>query len=99
MIKGETKSGFKFEIDERVLKDWRVIRLVAKIEKNENPMDTVEYIENVGNKILTEKGFNKLLKHIEKQNDGFCLIDDVGNEIADIFAQINSKNLMPSSTS
>ena len=92
MKKGETKTGFEFCVDERVLNDWKVVKLVAKIQKNESPMDSIECIESLGKITLTEKGFERMLKHIEKLNDGFCPIEKVGDEIADIFEQVNSKN-------
>lgn len=89
MIKGETKSGFKFEIDKRAFSDWRVVKLISKISKNTDAMETMDAIEELGRIILTDKGFDKLLKHVEKNNDGFCCVEKVGDEISDIFTSSN----------
>lgn len=35
MIKGKTKSGFKFEVDERALNDWNFTRLLSAISRYE----------------------------------------------------------------
>lgn len=35
MRKGETKSGFKFEIDEEIMDDMEFIELLAAAQKNE----------------------------------------------------------------
>ena len=91
MIKGETKSGFKFEIDERATKDWKTIQCLRFITKNENALETIDAIGNLGEYLLG-KNFDKLIKHIEKKNDGYCTIEEISNEIIEIFKSTELKN-------
>lgn len=50
MIKGKTKSGIKFEIDERILNDWRYQKRLSKLVglskklNGENDTETVAEI-------------------------------------------------------
>lgn len=85
MISGETSTGFKYEFDKRALSDWKTVKALTKMQKNEDALETIEAIDELGRILLTEKGFNKLLKHVEKCNDGYCCVDKVSEEIADIF--------------
>lgn len=92
MIKGETKTGFKYEIDKRSFSDWRVVKLIVKIQNNTDSMETIDAMESLGRIVLGDKNFDKLLKHIEKNNDGFCGIDKVSEELTEIFTTNELKN-------
>lgn len=54
MIKGKTKSGIKFEVDERIQNDWRyqkrlskLITLSKKLEKDETDTEAIAEITNI----------------------------------------------------
>lgn len=84
MVKGETKSGFKFEIDKRVFTDWGIMQAIADIESGE-PTKTMVGITSLANMMLGKNGMNELLKHIRDNNDGFAPIESVQNELIEIF--------------
>lgn len=84
MIRGETKSGFKFEIDERVFTDWGILQAIADIEFGE-PTKAMVGVTNLANLMLGKNGMNELLTHIRESNDGFAPIETVQNELIEIF--------------
>lgn len=82
MIQGKTKSGFKFEIDERVLSDWR---LLLNIERTESEVLT-ERVKAITELVHLLLGSNesKLMEHIAKKNDGFVPTEAITDELASI---------------
>ena len=82
MIKGKTTTGFKFEVDERVLDDWRLITNIELAESNVLT-DKVKGVTALVHLLL---GSNepKLMEHIAKKNDGYIPTDAIINELANI---------------
>ena len=95
-MKGKTKSGFKFDIDERILDDWAFIKAIAKADDSENPSamlaGTVELVS-----LMFGKNEKALMDHIRAHHDGFAPQEAVKDEILDVIEQ--SKNLKNSSSS
>lgn len=83
MIKGKTKSGFKYEIDEKILNDYRFFELISEID--DKPYKAPKLVETM----LGKEQKDKLLAHVEK--DGHVDSKDVMKEIEDIFT--NTKEL------
>lgn len=79
MIKGKTKSGFKFKIDETKLNDYRFMKDLSKME--ENPLRFPAVLE----KLLGEEQEEALLKHLEDE-DGRVDTEKVGDELAEILS-------------
>lgn len=90
MIKGKTKSGFKFCIDERAIKDFRITMYINHINDGTDA-EKMSNIEKLITLILGVDGLNALIEHVAKSNDGFVPIDAITEEISDIFA--NSQTL------
>lgn len=88
MIKGKTKSGFKYELDERIKSDWRVLEAITDTE-NEDASIMMQGVKNLANLIL---GDNKqaLFEHISKKNDGFVPMELVIAELTEILSSENS---------
>lgn len=78
MIKGKTKSGFEFEINEEQLNDYRFLKEVARVE--DNPLRFPFLLE----KMLSEDQEEKLIKHLEDDN-GRVDPQKVMEEVKDIF--------------
>lgn len=84
MIKGKTKSGFNYEIDEEALNDYRLLKEIARVE--EEPLRFPFLLE----RLLTSEQEEKLLDHLEDEK-GRVDPDKVMDEIKDIFS--NTKPL------
>lgn len=78
MLKGKTRTGFKFEIDERVLNNYELIELLADVE--ENPL-------LVGRLLTMLLGDRKkdLIDHV-REEDGIVPLDRMMEEFEDIFS-------------
>ncbi|RHM59654.1 hypothetical protein [Coprobacillus sp. AF33-1AC] len=83
MIKGITKSGFRFRVDENKL-DWSVMELLSEIE--ENPLKMVQ----LAKKILGNVQYDELKKHC-KTKRGNIPIDRIEKELTEI---LNTKSTL-----
>lgn len=83
---GTTKSGFMFTIDERVKTDWDFLKTVNMLKENPN---NFMLLDKVLISVLGENGYNGLIEHIKKNNDGFCPVEILSREFIEI---INSDN-------
>lgn len=84
MIKGKTKSGYSFTIDENRMKDMRFIELLSEVD--ENPLLLPKMITFV----LGSEQKDKLYKHVEK--DDCVSVEDVSKEIEEIFKITEEKS-------
>lgn len=83
MLSGKTKSGFQFNIDERIVNDQRLLRLIVKAE-SEDASVKVQATEELYTFLLGEKGYDDLIKHVMKQNDGYCPANVFSSEFLEI---------------
>lgn len=78
MVKGETKSGFKFQLNEEAMNDMEFIELLAKTE------ESVTALPKVIEMVLGEDQKKKLYDHI-RTKDGRVPLEAVNDEISEIF--------------
>lgn len=88
---GETRSGYKFNIDDRVLKDWRFVSALTKCQKRHDEFEGLEGIMEMAKMLFGDK-YDEFMNFIASKNDGFCPSDVVMNEIQDIFESAIPKN-------
>lgn len=88
--KETTKTGFKYTIDERATKDWRFISLTKKMNKG-NAVEQFDALDEALNMLLGgEKEKERLLKHVEKKNDGYAPIEKVVEEFNEILSSVKN---------
>ena len=85
-MKGTTKSGFKFNIDERIIEDWRLIDAIAMAE-SDDPGERVRGTKAVAD-LLLGKDKASLIKFIQDKNDGFVPASEMTNVIAEIITTV-----------
>lgn len=85
MVKGTTRTGFKFSIDPLAIKDMEFIELAAEAE--ENGLVLPKMLERV----LGKKQKDKLYDHV-RDSKGRVLIDVINEEVEDIFNALNQDN-------
>lgn len=78
MKKGKTQSGFKFEVDERVMDDMELIDALAEAQ-GEDPTQ----ISVVVTKIFGKEQKKKLYDHLRE--DGYVSAKKVADTITEVF--------------
>lgn len=89
-MQGETKSGFKYEIDDRVLKDWRFVEAITEADKGNGVEQLVGARKMVH--LMFGKDYDKFMEHLAEKNDGFVPAEAVMAEVKEIFESITPKN-------
>ncbi len=87
MIEGKTRTGFKFKIDERATKDWRIVEGIKKVSSR-NYDELAEGISSIVDLLLGDDK-DRLMSHVQKNNDGFIPVDELEKELSDIIAGAN----------
>ena len=77
MIKGKTKSGFNYHINENVLQDYELLEAIAETEKN--PIFITKVV-----RMLLGDDTDKLKEHVRDEN-GHVSIEKMNVEITEIF--------------
>lgn len=77
MIKGKTKTGFQFKIEDAVLNDYELLELFAEVD--ENPL----LVPKLVRMILGEEQKNKLIEHVRDEN-GKAAVDKIAMELENI---------------
>lgn len=83
-MEGKTKSGFTFKVDERATKTWRFISLTKEMTKGTD-FQKFEALDEALDILLggpEEK--ERLLQHVESQNEGYAVIEKVIDEFNEI---------------
>lgn len=89
-MQGETKSGYKFDIDDRILTDWRFTTALAKCQKSES-VKQLEGMTDMVNLLFGDK-LDEFMNHIAEQNDGYIPTEAIMADVQDIFASKIPKN-------
>lgn len=76
------KNGFKCKVDERILSDWRFVKLIADVEKGDQAKKLVATANLV--EMLLGKDEEKLVALISKKNDGFVPQEEVYHSVIEI---------------
>ncbi|CAI3375767.1 hypothetical protein [Enterococcus cecorum] len=78
MIKGITKSGFRFKVNESIINDYEFLELISEVE--ENPIMFPKLL----NRLLGKQQTEKLKNHVRDKN-GIVDAEKITAEVADIF--------------
>lgn len=92
-MQGITKSGYQYDFDNRILKDWRFVSALTKCQTAKG--DTFEKLSGIQEmaQLLFGDKFDDYMEFIKSKNDGYCPSDVIMNEITEIFQSAqNSKN-------
>ena len=82
MLKGTTKSGFRYEITTERLKNFELLEILSEVD--ENPL----LLPKVLNLLLGERQ-SKNLKNYLRDEEGFVSTDKIRETLEDIFAAQN----------
>ena len=98
MVKGKTKSGIQYQLDERIKDDARFLFFLTMM--NSDTVDVMEkgkYVINMLRLIFgTEEGVLKFMDAVAAAHDGVCDTKTMMSEITDMFDALDAKNLSSS---
>lgn len=98
MVKGTTKSGIKFQLDERIKDDARFLYYLAKSQDED--ADTAEKSKAVMGMLKLifgdDDGVISFMNTVASTNDGVCSVDVMLSELTEMFEALNAKNLSSS---
>lgn len=78
MLKGKTKTGFQYEFDEKILKNYELVELLAEV--NDDPLVLPKIF-----KMLLGNRVEELKDHV-RDSDGVVDIEKMLIEFQDIFS-------------
>lgn len=88
-MKITTKTGFQFEVDERVFTDYRFVDAIAQASDPDDKVGELKGTTELVNLIFgsQKKAF---MDHISSNNDGYIPAEVVNDELKFIFAEYNA---------
>lgn len=94
MVKGKTKSGIKFQIDERIKDDARFLYYLTKAQDEKS--DVTEKSKAVVGilKLVfgSDEGVIDFMNTVASVNKGVCDTERMLSELTEMFDAINAKN-------
>lgn len=94
-MKGKTKSGFKFDVNEAMIDDWETVKAIADMDSGDASRGIQGAVKFV-NMVLGEEE-NKLIAHIRSKNGGVCPEEIMFREVKEIINSVKeTKNLQSS---
>ena len=90
MIEVETKSGFKWHVNENALRDWRFVHALRDMQQA-NPLIQMQGVYNMILLVLGEDGEKKLSEHVADPN-GFVDAAKMAAETNEIVMLAGEKN-------
>ncbi len=87
MVTGKLSNGFEYEVDERILNDFRLVDAIALTESDDNA-EKLRGITEYCKLILGDTNMRKLFRKLKKENGGFVPQEAVYNAAAEIMRTI-----------
>lgn len=97
MVTGKTTTGFEYSIDERIVKDYRYVRALARLNKGDSAEKFIAF-DQISTLMLGDK-VDDLITHVETLHDGYAPIDAIGAEVTEIIEALTPKNSISSQES
>ncbi len=97
MIGGKTKTGFSFEVDEKMLDDWRLTKALVKMQ-DKNTVERFKGVDEALTLLLGDKA-DDLMDHLIKKNKGYAPIEKLTAEVNDMLNSVKAAKNSSSSPS
>lgn len=94
MVKGKTKSGIKFQMDERIKDDARFLYYLAKAQDDQSDMgEKSKAIMGILKLVFgNDEGVINFMNAVASVNDGICNVEVMLSELTEMFDALNAKN-------
>lgn len=88
-MKITTKTGFKFDVDERIFTDYRFVDAIAEASDPDDKVGELRATTELVN-LVFGKQKKAFMDHLSKKNDGFIPAEVVNNELQYIITEYNA---------
>lgn len=88
-MKITTKTGFKFDVDERVFSDYRFVDAVAEASDPDDKVGELRATTKLVDLVFGDKK-KAFMDHVAKKNDGFIPAEVVNNELQYVITEYNA---------
>lgn len=88
-MKITTKTGFKFEVDDRIFTDYRFVDAIAEASNSDDKVGELKGTAELVNLVFGKKK-KEFMDHIAKNNDGFVPAEVVSNELQFVITEYNA---------
>jgi hypothetical protein len=94
MVKGKTKSGIKFQLDERIKDDARFLFYIAKMQNKDVSIEDSSAATMGVLKLIfgSDEGVLQFMDAVASANNGVCDISIMMTELNEMFEALNAKN-------
>lgn len=94
MVKGKTKTGIQFQIDERIKEDARFLYYLTKVQdKDVKPEEQGKALVGILKLVFgTDEGVIQFMDAVASVHDGVCGVTEMVAEFTEIFDAVNAKN-------
>lgn len=93
MVKGKTKSGIKYQINENIKNDARTLYLMTKMQDTSDPMAQGKALFDLLKMVFGgEDGMMSFMDEVASKHDGLCGTDVMIAELTEMFESTSLKN-------
>lgn len=94
VVKGKTKSGIKFQMDDRIKDDARFLYYLAQAQNDEADLaERSNAVMGVLKLIFgTDENVINFMNAVAAVNDGICDVKTMLSELTEMFDALNAKN-------
>lgn len=89
MIKGKTKSGFEYEVNERIAADWEFVQMVKTLARRSTDQDGLAALDDLElfmNTLLGEEQVGSLMEFLrENDTDGIVEVGVLLENVMEIY--------------
>lgn len=93
MVKGKTKSGIKYQINEAIRDDARLLYLLVQLQSDNVAVETKgKIVFDMLTLIFGNDGVMPFMNEVADKHDGVCSTEAMLTEMNEILESINAKN-------
>ena len=93
MVKGKTKSGIKFQINEAIKDDARLLYMLVQLRSEEvSTEDKGKIVVDLLTLVFGRDGIMPFMNAVAEKHDGVCTTEAMVTELNEILESINAKN-------
>lgn len=93
VIKGQTKSGIKFELDSRIKDDARLLFLLTRAQNTDDVMTSTKAVMDILTLVFgTEENVLAFMNEVAEHHEGICEATILIEELQEMFEALSAKN-------